>query len=144
MTHEDAGHYAAKHPKDSRIDPAIRDAVQERLEGDRLTCAAAHAIAGRLGVDPAVVGQTLDLMEIRLGACQLGLFGYAPKKKIVSAAPSVPEKVAEALRAAAVDNRVSCRDCWDIADRLGFSKLEVSACVEALFMKVKPCQLGAF
>jgi len=35
------------------------------------------------------VGGTIDLLEIHLNKCQLGLFGYSPKKMIVKPAENV-------------------------------------------------------
>ena len=45
MGHEDAGHYAAKHPKGTQIDPKIESAITSKLSDNRITCAAAHALA---------------------------------------------------------------------------------------------------
>ena len=82
MTHEDAGHYAAKHPEE-KIDPAIADAIAVKEKEGRVTCAAAHAIAKKLNRSPQVVGINIDLLEKRIRRCQLGLFGYGKQGDIV-------------------------------------------------------------
>ena len=46
-----------------------------------LPCALAFDIAGKNNVAPKEVGVALDVLNIRLTKCQLGLFGYQPKKK---------------------------------------------------------------
>jgi hypothetical protein len=148
MTHEDAGHYAAKHPQGTALNDAIAKAVAKKAskEGQNmtLTCAAAHAIAEELGVAPSEVGRSLDLMEVRLTKCQLGLFGYAPQKKIVTPAESVAADLEAAITAAAANGRLTCEGAWQLAADQGIKRMEASAACEALGIKVKPCQLGAF
>ena len=56
MTHEDAGHYAAKHPRGTSLNAAVAAEVEKRSEQGTLTCAAAHAIAGALDITPGDVG----------------------------------------------------------------------------------------
>jgi hypothetical protein len=144
MTHEDAGHYAAKHPRGTELNAALAAEIEKRAAQATLTCAAAHAIAAALEVAPAEVGRCLDLMEIRLTKCQLGLFGYTPEKKIVSPAEQVAPGLAKVITAAMVDGRIACAAAWQIAAREGLKRLAMSAACEALKVKVKPCQLGAF
>jgi len=45
---------------------------------------------------------------------------------------------------AMVDERLPCAAAWDIAAQAGISKMALSAACEALGIKIKPCQLGAF
>ena len=144
MTHEDAGHYAAKHPAGTVPDPAIAAAVEARAEDGRLRCARAHAVAAELGVPPAAVGTVVDLLELRLSHCQLGLFGYRPRSKVLQAAESVPAPLAAALRDAAENGRVSCARCWETAEAFGLKRMTAAAACEHLGLKIKPCQLGAF
>jgi hypothetical protein len=144
MTHEDAGHYAAKHPQGTAPNPAVAAEIEKKAVHNTLTCAAAHSIAVNLGEPPAEVGRCMDLKEVRLLRCQLGLFGYTPEKKIVSPADAVAPEVEQALTAAALDGRIACETVWQIAHRLGIKRLALSAACEALGLKVKPCQLGAF
>ncbi len=140
MTHEDAGHYAAKHPQGTELNAAIAADIEKKAQNNGLSCAAAHAI----GAAPAEVGRNMDLMEVRLSKCQLGLFGYSPNKKIVTPAESVATELEAAINAVAVDGRLSCESAWQVAAAQGIKRLELSAACEALGLKVKPCQLGAF
>lgn len=144
MTHEDAGHYAAKHPQGTELNAAIAADIEKKAQNNGLSCAAAHAIAEAIGAAPAEVGRNMDLMEVRLSKCQLGLFGYSPNKKIVTPAESVATELEAAINAIAVDGRLSCESAWQVAAAQGIKRLELSAACEALGLKVKPCQLGAF
>jgi hypothetical protein len=89
MAHEDAGHYGAKHPADRKLNEKIAGAVREKNMDGKISCAEASRIAGQLQVSMTDVGVTIDLLEIHLNKCQLGLFGYSPKKIIVKAAENV-------------------------------------------------------
>jgi len=144
MTHHDAGHYAAKHPKETQIDPQIKSALTSKLSDNQISCATAHALAAELSISPAQIGLTIDLMEARIIKCQLGLFGYTPQKKIAQAADSVSPELKTKLEASLVENHITCLQCWDIAAELSLKKIDIASACEALGMKIKPCQLGAF
>ena len=136
--------FSAKHPDDNRLDPTIADAVQGKAKDGRLSCRAAFEIAEKNNTDATHVGKTVDLLDFRLEKCQLGLFGYPSKRKIVKAVTIVDPVISEAITDALADNRLSCESAWDIAERLGVGKIDVSNTCEALGIKIKPCQLGAF
>jgi hypothetical protein len=144
MTHEDAGHYSAKHPAGSSPDPAIAAALNERENDGQVTCAGAFGIAEDLGVTASAVGDTADLLEYRIIRCQLGLFGFAPEKKIVRPADTVPDALREHLEAAAGAGHLDCASSWEIAKELGLEKMAVSAACERLGIRITECQLGAF
>ncbi|OPX41558.1 MAG: hypothetical protein B1H13_01520 [Desulfobacteraceae bacterium 4484_190.3] len=144
MTHEDAGHYAVKHSPDTRLDPRIAGAIKKKIANDRITCAAAHKIAGELDVLPADVGVAIDLMEARISRCQLGLFGYSPEQRIVKPAENVTLELEEMIKRSLVNKRLSCASAWGIARKLGIPKMSVSAACEALKIKISSCQLGSF
>lgn len=136
--------FATKHGADATVNPDIKKAVMEKAKDGHLSCAAAFAIAKSLHVAAADVGRTVDLVEYRLTHCQLGLFGYQPRKKIVAPAATVADDVAAAIRGALVSGRLPCLAAWAVADTLGLGKRDVSGACEALGIKIKPCQLGAF
>ncbi|MCP4716198.1 MAG: hypothetical protein GY868_13860 [Deltaproteobacteria bacterium] len=144
MTHEDAGHYAAKHPSGTLPDERIADLIRKKMNGDEISCSAVHAIAGQLAVAPAEVGVAVDLLEARICKCQMGLFGYSPKKMIVQPAAQVAPALEEAITAALVQGRLSCRSAWEIAARLGEGKMVVAAACEKLKIKIFLCQIGSF
>jgi len=143
MTHHDSGHFSAKHPDGTSVSPALRQAVQDRLVDNEITCHAAHAICEALHVTPREVGIAIDLQEGRIRKCQLGLFGY-PKGKPMKAAETVGPELRAAIEAALVDGRLPCVEAWRIADAGGIARLAVANACEALKIKIKPCQLGAF
>ncbi|MFZ0243520.1 MAG: hypothetical protein WAL90_17915 [Desulfobacterales bacterium] len=135
---------ADKDENAARPDPVIAHDITLRLKKDGLACAVAFDIARQLGCAPALVGRTADLMKVRLVKCQLGLFGYLPQKKIVE--PRLPPEptLGEAIRGGRVDGRLPCETAWQIAAQFGVPKMTVSCACEALGVKIKPCQLGAF
>jgi len=144
MTHEDAGHYAAKHSSGTKLDERIAGAVRDKIKDGRISCAAAHKIARDLDVSPAEVGVTIDLLEARINRCQLGLYGYGPEKRIVKPAESVSEELEGTIRSALVADRLACVSSWEIAGRFGIPKMNVSAACETLQIKIVSCQLGSF
>jgi hypothetical protein len=95
-------------------------------------------------VPPAIVGKTIDLMNYKLVKCQLGLFGYKPNKKIVKPQDTLNEELQKAIQTALVNDQLSCERAWQIADRHQVRKMTVSSACEAMGVKIKPCQLGAF
>ena len=144
MTHEDAGHYRLKHTSQTELDHRIAEAVKRKARNNRISCASAHKIADEFDTTPAQVGVALDLLEMRITNCQLGLFGHSPETKVVKPSESVPPEIEEAIKRSLVNNRISCLSCWEIAARFAIARMDVSAACEALELKINACQLGAF
>jgi hypothetical protein len=147
MTHEDAGKYALKHPPGTKPNERIAKAIREKAPGVELACAIGEKISKELKVDISAVGITADLLEMKIMKCQLGLFGWGKKPghgKDVHAADSVSAEMKRALDEAAENGAVTCAAAWAIADRLGTERKAVSAACDALKLKIKKCQLGAF
>ena len=57
-----------------KIPENVLEAVKSAAPEGRITCAEAHDLARRLGVELIVVGQAADEMKIRIKSCQLGCF----------------------------------------------------------------------
>ena len=127
-----------------KVDRTLVAEIEKRAPEGILPCAVAFDIATILGVSPREVGRAADQIRCKLTKCQLGLFGYSPQKKIVSAKLPADAGIVEAVRSDAADGHLSCAAAWEIADRFAVRKMVVSAACEALGIKVKPCQLGAF
>ena len=144
MSQDTNSNYSAKHAAGNRPDPNIADAVNLRAKDGKLSCTAAFAIAEEIGTSAAKVGETVDLLEFRLEKCQLGLFGYTPEKKIVKPAGTENSLMTKLIRASLADDCLPCKIAWEIADRLSVARMDVSGACEALEVKIKPCQLGAF
>lgn len=144
MTRKDEGKYKAKHPAATEADPVVVAALDQVEMNGRITCTAAFQAAERLAVVPAVVGKTIDLLDYRITECQLGLFGYSPEKSIVRPLQQVPDDLRDRLLGLAADRTTSCASCWKLADALQMEKLTVAAACDALGIKIKHCQLGAF
>jgi hypothetical protein len=144
MSRKDAGHYATKHGPGVVVHPMLEDALLKRASKGNLSCTVAFEVIKELGASPGAVGQAADLLELRLVKCQLGLFGYHPEENIVKPAASVPPELEKAILAGLVNERLPCKTAWDIAEQRGIQKMTVSAACNAMGMKIKPCQLGAF
>jgi hypothetical protein len=54
------------------------------------------------------------------------------------------EGLEEAVRKAAVDNRISCRSAFDVASKEDVALEEVGRVVEKLGIKIVGCRLGCF
>ena len=148
MTHEDAGHYAEKHPRGAVVNPGLADEIKKKAADGEIACAQAQKISASFGLTMEDVGAAIDLLEIRLKRCQLGLFGY-PKAKFsegraVTPAKEVSSDLENDIRGRLVGGRLPCKAAWAIAAERGLTKMDVSAACEKLQIHVKPCQLGAF
>jgi hypothetical protein len=144
MTRDKSQKFSEKHGPEATVDNLIKEKIQEKAKGGELPCAVAFKIADEINRPPAEIGKTADLMDSRIVKCQLGLFGYKPEKKIVKAKFPDDDVLVDAIRAALKDEVLSCRDAWEIAGKFQVTKMTISAACEALKVKIKPCQLGAF
>lgn len=127
----------------------ILQAIQQKAVGGELACADAHEIAAELGVSPLEVARIVNRdTQIRFNRCQLGLFGYGPKAEgkhlIVLPAKNIPDDIRAAIEEQTVNGRIACASVWEIADRFKYPRLGIANIVEAMGLKVKPCQLGCF
>jgi hypothetical protein len=143
MTHEDKGNYAGKHP-DRTMDPVVAEKLGKLRDKNQITCAAAHRAASDLNLPPAEIGVQMDLMELRLVQCQLGLFGHSPESGTANKDFEVSDDLKQRLENTAKDGRISCKTSWDIAKEFKISRLDMGAACEKLKLRIKPCQLGAF
>jgi hypothetical protein len=144
MTHADKGKYAQKHPRETKVEDSLKQEVLQAAKENSVTCTVAEEIAGRKAVFSGDVGIALDILNINITECQLGLFGYKPQKKIVQPAKEVAPDLKQAINDVVNDGRLSCAAAWAIAKQLKLPRMKVSAACEALKIRIKPCQLGAF
>jgi hypothetical protein len=144
MTHADKGKYFTKHPKDSKIDEDLKKEILEQVKNNSISCKKAEEIAGELGFMLEETGKAIDILNIKITKCQLGLFGYGETKKIVEPAKEITPELKESITSAMENERLSCLAAWKIAGKLNISRLKVASACEALQIKIKPCQLGAF
>jgi hypothetical protein len=109
-----------------------------------LGCAQAFRIAKRLKAAPLMVGRAADALDVHLARCQLGLFGYGDKKRLVVPAETVAPELEQAIRGGLVLGRLPCAVAWAIASRFHISKVAVANAAEGLAIPIGQCQLGAF
>jgi hypothetical protein len=136
--------FSDKYGTDARINELIKEQVIRQTKNNELACAKAFKIADELNVSAAEVGKTADLLDMRLVKCQLGLFGYAPNKKIVKPKAAQNPKLKRAIEDSLVEGALSCAKAWEIARTFDMPKMSVCAVCEQLKIKIKRCQLGAF
>ena len=136
--------FSKKHPPGKKPIRELVEAVKKNLHGEGMPCAVAFDIASKAKVQPSEVGFTLDYLGIKIIKCQLGLFGYKPKKAIVKPAAQVEPSLEKAIRERLQEGKLSCKDAWAIAAEHGLRKMQVSAACESLGIKIYNCQLGAF
>lgn len=147
MTHEDAGKYSTKHRSSTIINEQVARMVREKSPGGEIACVTCEKISKELEVEISEVGITVDLLEIKIKKCQLGLFGYGKKPnhgKDIQVADPVSDEMKCAIEEAAENGEVTCAALWTIADQLGTKRKEVSAACETLKLKIRECQLGTF
>jgi len=143
MARKDKGHFGAKHPGAS-VKKEVAELLKKKKTDGAMTCPLAFQAASELNMTPAEIGQAIDLLEIPLSKCQLGLFGYTPVSRIIQPAESVAENLEAAIRKALKDGRLPCSDAFRIAKEFNLAKIRVSSACEKLKIKVSACQLGAF
>jgi hypothetical protein len=144
MTHSDAGRYADKHAPGRGPDEKIAAVVRLKVKEGELSCASAEQISTELGKAMAEVGRTVDLLEIRINRCQLGLFGYPADGKAVLPENMVIPELEKEIRSRLSKGKLPCAAAWAIAAERKIPRMKVSSVCEALKIKIKPCQLGAF
>ncbi|MBI4864355.1 MAG: serine/threonine protein kinase, partial [Candidatus Riflebacteria bacterium] len=96
-------------------DLVIQDAVKRKVVNDTMSCHDAEDLALALTKTMYEVGTVLDLMEIQILKCQLGLFGYHPRPRIITPAQKIDPPVEEAVRARLVNGRLPCQAAWELA-----------------------------
>ena len=144
MTHGDKGKYFKKHPDGTPVDEDLKKEILEQVKNNSISCKKAEDIAEEMGFSLEETGRTIDLLNINITKCQLGLFGYGETKKIVQPAKDISPELKENISAVLHDGKMSCIAAWEIAKKLDIPRMKVCAACEALDIKVKPCQLGAF
>lgn len=144
MSHKYNGNFAAKHPGGSEPDPGIVRELKAKAKQEALSCAAAHAIAQGINQTPAEIGRNMDMAGYRIVKCQMGIFGYQPEKRLIKPASSVSKELEAAIKEVLENNKITCKSCWDIAQSLNISRMDIANACEALKIKIHSCQLGAF
>lgn len=143
MTHEDKGKFAEKH-EGQNIDSEAAEKLRNLSENNKISCAAAHRAAAALNVSPEEIGIQIDLLELKIIECQIGLFGYRDTGKMLDESIIVAPELNEKLNQKSTHGRISCFDCWNIATELKTKRLTVGSACQKLQISIKPCQLGTF
>ena len=143
MTHEDIGNFAGKH-KDSNINPEAAAKLRSLSVNNNIACAAAHRAAAALSMSPEDIGVQIDLLELKINQCQVGLFGYADTGKKLDEDIVIDPELEKKLDEKSTHGRISCFDCWTIAAEIKTKRLTVGSACQKKEIRIKPCQLGTF
>ena len=144
MTLGKSKQFADKHGPHAKPDSLIQAEILKYGKNNELPCAVAFEIAKKLRIAVDLVGITADLIDFRLVKCQLGLFGYHSKKKLITPNTQIDPDLKDAVLEALINEQLPCKSAWEIASRFNIRKMAVSGLCEALKVKIKPCQIGAF
>jgi len=125
------------------IEEDLQNAIRSK-ERKILSCKDAHEISGELSMVPENVGSALDVMDVEIVECQLGLFGYLPEKNILNKNEDVSSELEELIKKNSKNGKMTCRDAWDIASQNEMSRLAFAHKFESMGIKIIDCQLGAF
>lgn len=143
MTHEDEGNYRGKHDR-AVLDKNIAEKINEKTTDNRISCAAAHKIAKDIDIRPHEVGVAIDLMEVKLTKCQLGLFGVDKNAVLPPVDREKNLEILKAIEKELVMGRLPCEAAWRIAAEAGVGKRTVAEICNKMKVKLSKCQLGTF
>jgi hypothetical protein len=144
MTHADKGKYFQKHPGETKIDDILKQEIEQKVKNNNISCRDAEEIGRKKGVTLSELGVALDMLNINIIECQLGLFGYETQKRIVKPAKEIADDLKQSINDSLKDGRLPCSSAWTIATKFDMPRIKVCAACEAMQIKIKPCQLGAF
>ncbi|MBN1483297.1 MAG: hypothetical protein JXA37_01120 [Chloroflexia bacterium] len=130
----------------TQVNAELAAIIRSRLREQRLPCAEAFAIAREQGYSPQEVAAAAEALDVRLGWCQLGLFGVAkgPTKEQALSPEQLAPELRQQIESAQEEGTLSCAQAWAIARRLERSRSEVGQAVDALGIHIIHCQLGCF
>lgn len=116
MTQQNQGHYAKKHTgKEILIEENFREHLLAEAKEGTITCVNALWIAEESGKGYQQTGIYLDLLEIRITECQLGLFGFMPEKRIVKKTEIIDPEMQQLIEKERKNGGVSCAFLLKIA-----------------------------
>ncbi len=120
-------------------------AIRSCLKEEGIPCTAVFAIAQEQDLTPEAVVAVAESAGIRIGWCQLGLFGGKEKTKPTPwPVEEIPPELRAALQAAAQEGRLPCAQAWAIAHRLGRERREIGRAAHAMGIRIGKCQLNCF
>ncbi len=122
----------------------IMHLIKEKASDNKISCADAFKIVNQHAIFPDILGQAIDHSGMKISNCQIGLFGYGEKKKILEPAESTEDEMEDKIYANLENGKLTCAAIWNIAEELSVKKIDVAAACEKLKVKISVCQLGAF
>jgi hypothetical protein len=142
MTHTDKGNYGRKHDS-VKTNAAVLEAIRNKASDKTISCAAAHAVAKKCGTSPAEVGKAIDVSEVCIVSCQLGIFKHSSDRP-AQAVPEITPELEQTITSRLTNGRLSCEAAWSIAKDHRLTRLQMGAACDHLGIKINACQLGTF
>jgi hypothetical protein len=138
-----------KLPSDFIVDKKLMEAIRSQSKDNAISCASVFAVAKKNSVNPLLIGQTADVLQVHLSHCQLGLFGFPGHAKGWNSAKvaeiPAPEGLEAAIRSAlGPAGELTCGAAWELADLFHISRMLVGYVTDKLNIRLHQCQLGAF
>jgi len=134
--------------KDIIIDTHAKDLLQEKTKNGIMACATAFDCTKKLNQTRQKTGIYLDILEIRLEKCQIGLFGHGGEKekgkKFLKLTDTEKKEIKSILDDNMKNDFITCSEIWALAEKTGTKRMKISTCCEESGIKIKGCQLGAF
>ena len=115
--------FADKHDPNIKPDGSITSEILKHTQHAEISCDDAFQVAEILGVSANLVGMNADLIDVKLIKCELGLFGYRPRKNIVPPQTEVDPELKDAILDARINGKLPCKIAWEIASRLNIPKM---------------------
>jgi hypothetical protein len=144
MTKNFENNYTDKHVQKQPLNPELAEIIKKKTIEAKMPCAVAFKIAQETNLPTAEVGTALDLLEIKISKCQLGIFGYGKDNKFIKPMETVTETLQKAINDNLKGGKLGCREAWNIAEKLEISRMDVASACDTLRIKISSCQLGAF
>lgn len=128
----------------TQIDQDILTGLIPFIKNNQIECSLAHKVANQLNAAPHEIGKQLDLQGCKIIQCQLGLFGYGKHKKNFNPDIIISSALNKRILTEQIDKSISCLKCWQLANELSISRLDIGSACDKKGLRIKPCQLGIF
>ena len=125
------------------LEDRLEKELKASLTDNRLPCAVAFQIAGKVGVDRRQVGDMANQIRARITDCQLGCFKFEKAVHDLDSIQLSPE-LADKITASLANGSLTCALAFEIAKDSKVAPGKVADTANKLKIKIHDCQLGCF